>query len=104
MKPEEAVQLVHLAGEAQSPVPAREAELTTIDTFGGRIHVEWDPQAPMTPPGWSALPGQKRYAHITTLRSDRVNPRLLGMKQVMSEDSINRGHSKSAGESHLAGD
>lgn len=132
MKPEEAIQLVHPGGEALSPVPERDIEPTTIDTFGGRIHVEWDPQAPMTPLGqlgffvqflkaadlfepWvancplhyasphapsqtdilgtfllSALAGQKRYAHITTLRSDRVNPRLLGMKQVMSEDSMRR--------------
>jgi hypothetical protein len=139
LKPEEAVQLVHPAGEAESPVPVREAEPTTIDTFGGRIQVEWDPQAPMTPLGqlgffvqflkaadlfepWvadcplhynsphapsktdilgtfllSALAGQKRYAHITTLRSDRVNPRLLGMKQVMSEDSMRRAFLNASG-------
>jgi hypothetical protein len=51
LKSEEAIQLGHPGGEAQSPVPGREAEPTTIDTFGGRIQVEWDPQAPMTPLG-----------------------------------------------------
>ena len=38
----------------------------------------------------ATLAGQKRYAHITAMRSDQVNPKLLGMKQVMSEDSIRR--------------
>jgi hypothetical protein len=36
------------------------------------------------------LGGQNRYAHITALRNDGVNPQLLGMTQVMSEDSIRR--------------
>src|ERR1700720_370824 len=34
----------------------------------------------------SVLSGHYRYAHITTLRCDAVNPPLLGMKKVMSED------------------
>jgi hypothetical protein len=38
----------------------------------------------------SVLAGHKRYAHITTIRSYSVNPRLLGMKKVMSEDSLRR--------------
>jgi hypothetical protein len=38
----------------------------------------------------SILAGHKRYAHITTIRSDRVNPELLGMENVASEDSIRR--------------
>ena len=38
----------------------------------------------------AALAGQKRYAHLTAMRSDQVNPKLLGMKHVMSEDSIRR--------------
>jgi len=33
---------------------------------------------------------QKRYAHITTIRTDRVNPELLGMTGVASEDSVRR--------------
>ncbi|HEY6252976.1 MAG TPA: transposase [Candidatus Angelobacter sp.] len=36
------------------------------------------------------LGGQNRYAHITALRNDAVTPKLLGMRQVMSEDSIRR--------------
>jgi hypothetical protein len=103
-----------------------------VDTFAGRIHVEWDPDAAVTPMGQlpffieflkvsgfydafvaecplrytspnapkvrdvlgtlllSILSGHKRYAHITTIRSDRVNPELLGMKDIASEDSIRR--------------
>ena len=36
------------------------------------------------------LSGQKRYAHITSIRQDAVNPALLGMKRVLSEDSARR--------------
>jgi hypothetical protein len=103
-----------------------------VDTFAGRIHVEWDPDAAVTPMGQlpffieflkvsgvydsfadecplrytspnapkirdvlgtlllSILAGHKRYAHITTIRSDRVNPELLGMTEILSEDSIRR--------------
>jgi hypothetical protein len=34
----------------------------------------------------SVLAGHKRYAHVTTIRSDGVLPGLLGMKRVRSED------------------
>jgi len=103
-----------------------------VDTFAGRIHIEWDPDAAVTPLGQlpffieflkvsglydafvadcplrysspnapdirdvlgtlflSVLAGHKRYAHITTIRSDRVNPELLGMTGVASEDSVRR--------------
>ena len=103
-----------------------------LDTYGGRVHVEWDPQAAVTPMGqlpffidflktadlfepWvrdcprvytspnaplkadvlgtlmlSTLSGHRRYAHITTIRCDSVNPRLLGMKKVVSEDSARK--------------
>lgn len=103
-----------------------------VDTFAGRIHVEWDPDAAVTPMGQlpffieflkvsglydafvadcplrftspnapkvrdvlgtlllSILAGHKRYAHITTIRSDRVNPELLGMEAISSEDSVRR--------------
>jgi len=103
-----------------------------VDTFGGRVHVEWSPQAAVTPLGqlpffveflktaelfepWvadcpleysspnapkvrdvlgtvllSLLAGQKRYAHIAAIRADGVNPPLLGMTKVMSEDSVRR--------------
>jgi len=91
----------------------------SVDTYGGRIHVEWDPHAAVTPLGqfpffieflktselfapWvracpltyhspnapqqidvlgtrflSILSGHHRYAHITTIRTDGVNPALL---------------------------
>jgi hypothetical protein len=38
----------------------------------------------------AVLSGQKRYAHITSIRQDAVNPALLGMKRVFSEDSARR--------------
>jgi hypothetical protein len=107
-----------------------------VDTFAGRIHVEWDPQAAVTPLGqlpffteflkvsglfdpWvqscplrlsspnapntrdvlgtlvlSILSGHQRYAHISALRGDGINPRLLGMSQVVSEDSVRRNFAK----------
>lgn len=115
-----------------------------VDTFGGRIHVEWDPDAAVTPMGQlpffieflkvsglydafiadcplrysssnapnvrdvlgtillSILSGHKRYAHITSIRSDRVNPELLGMKGVVSEDSVRRGLASMAEDEALA--
>ncbi len=42
----------------------------------------------------SVLSGHYRYAHITTLRCDAVNPRLLGMTKVVSEDAVRRGLAK----------
>ena len=104
----------------------------SADTYGGRVHVEWDPSAAVTPlgqlpffveylkqgglfDGWvadcplhltspnaprrrdvlgtvllSVLSGQWRYAHITGLRGDGVNPKLLGMRKVVSEDAVRR--------------
>lgn len=101
-----------------------------IDTYGGRVHIEWNPQASVTPLGqlpffieflkhgnlfdsWvtdcnlkysspnspskrdvlgtlllSILAGHTRYAHITTIRCDGVNPNLLGMNKIVSEDSM----------------
>jgi len=38
----------------------------------------------------SVLSGQWRYAHITGLRGDGVNPMLLGMRKVVSEDAVRR--------------
>lgn len=103
-----------------------------VDTFGGRVHIEWEPQAAVTQLGqlpffieflkmgnlfdpWveecplflvsnnapsnrdilgtlllSVLAGHTRYAHITALRSDGVNPNLLGMNKIVSEDSMRR--------------
>lgn len=39
----------------------------------------------------SVLADQSRYAHMTGLRGDGVNPALLGMSRVVSEDSVRRG-------------
>ena len=114
------------------------SEPLAVETFAGRIHVEWNPQAEVTPMGqlpffidflktaelfepWvddcpihytspnapskrdilgtvllSVLAGHRRYAHITTIRSDSVNPRLLGMKKVTSEDSVRRAFRKAS--------
>src|ERR1700755_3040079 len=120
--------LAHPFGEQ----PSVEVYSATADTFAGRIHVEWDATAPVTPfgqlpffieylkqgglfDGWvadcpfaltspnaprkrdllgtvllSVLAGHRRYAHITALRCDRVNPPLLGMRRVLSEDAVRR--------------
>ena len=42
----------------------------------------------------AVLSGQKRYSHITSIRQDTVNPPLLGMKKVLSEDSARRAFQK----------
>ena len=39
----------------------------------------------------AVLSGYWRYAHISALRGDGVNPELLGMTKVASEDSVRRG-------------
>src|SRR5271155_2340151 len=121
--------VVHPEGEQ----PEVEAWSAVADTYAGRVHVEWDATAPVTPSGqlpffieylkqgglfdgWvadcplslsspnargkrdllgtvllSVLAGHRRYAHITTLRCDPVNPPLLGMRKVISEDAVRRG-------------
>ena len=42
----------------------------------------------------SILSGHWRYAHITVLWADPVNPPLLGMTRVLSEDAVRRGLAK----------
>ena len=111
-------------------------EPLVAETFGGRVHVEWDDAPAVTPlgqlpffieylkqgglfDGWvadcplqfsspnappkrdvlgtmllSVLAGHRRYAHITALRCDPVNPPLLGMRRVVSEDAVRRGLEK----------
>jgi hypothetical protein len=121
----------------EQPLVARlSAGPVVADTFAGRLHVEWDNSATVTPlgqlpffieylkqgglfDGWvadcplhytspnaptkrdflgtvmlSVLAGHWRYAHITTLRCDPVNPPLLGMNEVVSEDAVRRGFDK----------
>lgn len=128
MDEKNALTSIHPLGEPDFALDGR----IPVDTFGGRIHVEWAPQAAVTPLGqlpffieflktaelfepWvadcpleyrspnapkvrdilgtvllSILSGQKRYAHIAAIRADGVNPGLLGMGKVMSEDSVRR--------------
>jgi hypothetical protein len=38
----------------------------------------------------SILAGHRRYSHVTTIRCDGVNPGLLGMNKVVSEDALRR--------------
>src|SRR5216683_2102172 len=133
----------------EQPVVERvSAGPVVADTFAGRIHVEWDSGALVTPLGQlpffieylkqgglfdgfvadcplhytspnaptkrdvlgtvllSVLAGHWRYAHMTTLRCDPVNPPLLGMAQVVSGDAVRRGFDKieeSAGLTWLQG-
>ena len=42
----------------------------------------------------SVLAGHRRYAHITALRCDPVNPPLLGMEKVVREDAVRRALSR----------
>ena len=119
-------------GETNLLLKVGENEGIAVDTFGGRVHVEWDPAGAATPLGhlaffieflkagglyepWvkgcplhysspnaphvrdvlgtvllSVLAGHKRYAHITSIRCDSVNPDLLGMRKVISEDAVRR--------------
>lgn len=42
----------------------------------------------------SILAGHTRYAHVTSIRSEGVNPGLLGMAKVVSEDALRRGLGK----------
>ena len=124
--------VTHPTGEPQNGALVPVSGPVALDTFGGRIHVEWNPEAAVTPLGqlpffidylklgglfdawvescpleWtspnaprkrdvlgtvllSILSGHQRYAHISRCRSDGVNPALLGMEKVVSEDSVRR--------------
>jgi hypothetical protein len=133
MSKEEAVDQAHPVGEVEiAGKPAAET-VTSVDTFAGRIHVKWAPEATVSSLGlmpffieflktsglfdkWvedcplsytsgnapqkrdvlgtlllSVLAGHWRYAHINAIRADGINPELLGMSGVASEDSVRRG-------------
>jgi Transposase DDE domain group 1 len=138
MAMEKEVAVVHPEGERELVVVGGPNPGSTVDTFGGMIHVKWDETAAVTPfgqlaffieflktaglwDGWvaecpvtytspnapakadvlgtmvlSVLAGHRRYAHITALRFDGVNPQLLGMAKVCSEDSVRRAFSEVA--------
>jgi hypothetical protein len=36
----------------------------------------------------SMLAGHRRYSHVTAIRCDGINPGLLGMRKVISEDAL----------------
>lgn len=118
---------VQIAGNEPTETPI------SLDTFAGKIHVKFEPEATVSSLGlmpffieflktsglfdkWvgecplrytsgnapekrnvlgtlllSVLAGHWRYAHISSIRGDGVNPELLGMTAVASEDSVRRG-------------
>ena len=43
--------IIHPQGESQNGALVPVSGPVAVDTFGGRIHVEWDPQAVVTPLG-----------------------------------------------------
>ena len=125
-------QTVHPQGEFKSSEKSTKSDQLELETYGGKVFVEWDPDAAVTPLAqlpffieflklgkrfdpWvescplfyssnnapekvdvlgslflSILSGHNRFAHITTLMSDGVNSKLLGMNKVVSDDSARR--------------
>lgn len=122
----------HPAGEQTLPPKSVLPAAVEVETFAGKLQVEWDQTSAVTPMGqlpffiqflklggrfdpWvddcplhyrsnnapekvdvlgslflSILSGHNRYAHITSLMSDQVNSKLLGMSKVVSDDSARR--------------
>src|SRR6266480_2357245 len=131
-KEEQGVQ-AHPQGEVGIAENQVSETVTSLDTFAGKIHVKWSPEATVSSLGlmpffieflktsglfdkWvegcplhytsanapekrnvlgtlllSVLAGHWRYAHINAIRGDGVNPGLLGMTSVASEDAVRRG-------------
>src|SRR6266851_3693679 len=132
MSKEEEVVRAHPEGEVQIAGNQPAATATSLDTFAGKIHVKFAPEASVSSLGlmpffieflktsglfdkWvvdcplrytsgnapekrnvlgtlllSVLAGHWRYAHINAIRGDGINPELLGMTRVASEDSVRR--------------
>lgn len=42
-------QIIHPKGEVEKGAGTQLSEPVMVDTYGGRIEVEWDPEAPVTP-------------------------------------------------------
>lgn len=124
--------LTHLLGELVTDANRDDNSPIEVETFGGKIYVEWDPQSTVTTLGQlsffieflklgglfdrfvehcpltygsgnapakrdvlgtillSILSGYTRYSHISRLQCDQVNPPLLGMTKVVSEDAVRR--------------
>lgn len=122
----------HPKGEVKLPEKNILSSAIEVETYGGKIHVEWDPTSAVTPIGqlaffieflklggrfdrWvddcplsyasnnapkkvdvigslflSILSGHNRYTHLTALRGDTVNTKLLDMNKVISDDSAVR--------------
>ena len=133
MSNQEEVGRVHPLGDVSIAGNQPAETVTSLDTFAGKIHVKWAPEATVSSLGlmpffieflkasglfdkWvedcplhyssgnapekrnvlgtlllSVLAGHWRYAHISAIRGDGINPGLLGMSGVASEDSVRRG-------------
>lgn len=133
MQTEEELVEAHPEGEDQKAGKGTVETATSLDTFAGKIHVKWAPEAAVSSLGqmpffieflktsglfdkWvedcplhyssgnapekrdilgtlllSVLSGHWRYAHINAIRADGINPEMLGMTRVASEDSVRRG-------------
>jgi hypothetical protein len=129
---EEEIVQAHPEGEVQIAGNQAAESVTSLDTFAGKIHVRFAPEATVSSLGlmpffieflkisglfdkWvedcplqytsgnapekrnvmgtlvlSVLAGHWRYAHINAIRGDGINPELLGMTRVASEDSVRR--------------
>src|SRR5882672_385717 len=132
MNKEEEVGGAHPGGDVQVAGNQAAETVASLDTFAGKIHVKWAPEATVSSLGlmpffieflktsglfekWvedcplhyssgnapdkrnvlgtlllSVLAGHWRYAHINAIRGDGINPELLGMTRVASEDSVRR--------------
>ena len=122
----------HPSGDHNLSIKNPLSEAIEVDTYAGKVEIQWDQTAAVTPIGqlpffiqflkiggrfdpWvndcpldynsnnapkkidvlgslflSVLSGHNRYAHITSLISDKVNSQLLGMGRVVSDDSARR--------------
>jgi len=127
-----AVTEVHPKGESKKLKIVQALDKVAVDTYDGRVHINWDHNTPVTPFGQlaffieflkhtgvfdhyiekcplrlispnapdnrdilgtillSVLAGHTRYAHMNIVRTDKVNPALLGMKKIVSDDSVRR--------------
>src|SRR5450759_5165688 len=133
MIPKAEVVQTHPEGEVQIAGNRPAETVASLDTFAGKVHVKWVPEATVSSLGlmpyfieflktsglfdkWveecplhytsgnapkkrdvlgtlvlAVLAGHWRYAHISAIRGDGINPGLLGMTRVASEDSVRRG-------------
>ena len=120
----------HPEGEGQIIEDQPLRATCSVDTFAGKVHVKWSPEATVSSLGlmpffieflktselfdnWveqcplrysssnapdkrdvlgtillSVLAGHRRYAHISSIRNDGINPALLGMKAVSGSSSV----------------